>query len=63
MPHLIWVDVVSSISKHTASLMLGTYRKVLLHGPIDPEDPGEVVLLEKTMGCDSTTVCSFHGLS
>jgi hypothetical protein len=36
--------------------MLGTYRKLLLHKPVDPEDPGEVVLLEKTMGCDSTTV-------
>jgi hypothetical protein len=56
MPHLIWVDVVSSISKNTTSRMLGTYRKLLLHKPVDPEDPGEVVLLEKTMGCDSTTV-------
>ena len=56
MPHLIWVDVVSSISKNTTSRMLGTYRKLLLHKPVDPTDSGEAVLLEKTMGCDSTTV-------
>ena len=61
MPHLIWVDVVSSISKNTTSRMLGIYRKLLLHKPVDPEDPGEVVLLEKTMGCDSTTVRSNLG--
>lgn len=56
MPHLIWVDVVSSVSKNTGTRLLGTYRKLLLHRPITQEDPTDQVLLEKTMGCDSTTV-------
>jgi hypothetical protein len=56
MPHLIWVDVVSSVSKNTGSRLLPTYRKLLLHKPINPDLPGDEVLLEKTMGCDSTTV-------
>lgn len=56
MPHLIWVDVVSSISKNTGSKLLNHYRKLLLHRPIEQENPDNEVLLERTMGCDSTTV-------
>lgn len=56
MLHLIWVDVVSSISKNSGSKLLDHYRKLLLHRPIDPDNTDNQVLLEKTMGCDSTTV-------
>lgn len=56
MPHLMWVDVVSSICKNTGSRLLDSYRKLLLHRPISTDSPSDEVLLEKTMGCDSTTV-------
>lgn len=54
---MIWTDVIASVSQNRASRLLPTYRRILTHFPADtPETAESMILMDKVMGCDSTTV-------
>ena len=54
---MLWTDVIASVSQNKASRLLPTYRRILIHFPADtPETAESMILMDKVMGCDSTTV-------
>ncbi|WWC87000.1 uncharacterized protein L201_001882 [Kwoniella dendrophila CBS 6074] len=53
--HMVWTDIIASVTRNQASTLLPMYRKILDHSPSSqPNKP--VLLMDKTMGCDSTTL-------
>lgn len=58
--HMIWTDVIASVSQNKASRLLPTYRRILIHFPADtPETAESMILMDKVMGCDSTTLLAY----
>ncbi|WVQ76103.1 hypothetical protein IAR50_005743 [Cryptococcus sp. DSM 104548] len=55
--HMIWADVIASVSYNKSSRLLPTYRRILLHMPAESFAPGSpMILMDQVMGCDSTTL-------
>ncbi|WVQ83360.1 hypothetical protein IAT38_005499 [Cryptococcus sp. DSM 104549] len=55
--HMIWTDIISSVSQNKASRLLPTYRKLLKRLPSESSlDNKPVVQMDKVMGSDSTTL-------
>ncbi|WVQ87096.1 hypothetical protein IAS59_000817 [Cryptococcus gattii] len=58
--HMIWTDVFASVSQNKASRLLSVYRRILTHSPADtPETAESMILMDKVMGCDSTTLLAY----
>ncbi|WVO16490.1 hypothetical protein L204_104167 [Cryptococcus depauperatus] len=62
--HMLWTDIIASVSIGVTSRLLPTYRKILLHLPTDrvvARGTGATVfvLMDKVMGCDSTTLLAY----
>lgn len=58
--HMIWIDVIASVSNGKGSRLLPTYRRILKHLPTDSNMGMNrpFLQMDKIMGCDSTTVGS-----
>ncbi|WVQ97982.1 hypothetical protein IAU59_005102 [Kwoniella sp. CBS 9459] len=56
--HMIWTDILASVTQNKASQLLATYRRILDHLPAEPGSPAEtnMLLMDRVMGCDSTTL-------
>ncbi|OCF37396.1 hypothetical protein I316_00517 [Kwoniella heveanensis BCC8398] len=66
--HMIWTDIIASVTQNKASQLLATYRRILDHLPAEPGSPAEtnMLLMDRVMGCDSTTLlamCEVTALS
>ncbi|ODN82288.1 hypothetical protein L202_02568 [Cryptococcus amylolentus CBS 6039] len=58
--HMIWADVIASVSYNKSSRLLSTYRRILLHMPAESFAPGSpMILMDQVMGCDSTTLLAY----
>ncbi|ODN85250.1 hypothetical protein L198_07573 [Cryptococcus wingfieldii CBS 7118] len=58
--HMIWADVIASVSYNKSSRLLPTYRRILLHMPAESFAPGSpMILMDQVMGCDSTTLLAY----
>nr|XP_018265619.1 uncharacterized protein I303_01989 [Kwoniella dejecticola CBS 10117]OBR87777.1 hypothetical protein I303_01989 [Kwoniella dejecticola CBS 10117] len=64
--HMIWIDILASVTQNKASPLLPVYRKLLDHLPYNSNaDPmgtkttngtKPLLLMDRLMGCDSTTL-------
>ncbi|WVQ83381.1 hypothetical protein IAT38_005522 [Cryptococcus sp. DSM 104549] len=54
--HMIWTDIIASVSQNKASRLLPSYRRILTHLPAEQGNPPPLLLMDKVMGCDSTTL-------
>ncbi|OWZ33025.1 hypothetical protein C356_05516 [Cryptococcus neoformans c45] len=56
--HMIWIDVIASVSNGKGSRLLPTYRRILKHLPTDSNMGMNrpFLQMDKIMGCDSTTL-------
>ncbi|WWC67881.1 uncharacterized protein I206_101798 [Kwoniella pini CBS 10737] len=66
--HMIWIDILASVTYNKASTLLPVYRKILNHMPLpfnsdanltvkNASSSGKpLVLMDRLMGCDNTTL-------
>ncbi|WRT64835.1 uncharacterized protein IL334_001771 [Kwoniella shivajii] len=56
--HMIWSDIINSVTQNKASSLLPMYRRLLDHLPSgNPAPPNRpTLLMDRLMGCDSTTL-------
>ncbi|KAK8847335.1 hypothetical protein IAR55_005192 [Kwoniella newhampshirensis] len=57
LQHMMWIDIIASVSLNKTSRLLPAYRKLLEHLPFGIGTSSRpVILMDKVMGCDSTTM-------